>query len=455
MCLRRIAATPRPRRGCVSDEARRRRGGDADASPTKRGGDADVWSSASRYLSANGGMANAWTADEETCYYFNVNADALDGAVDRLAQFFIAPTLDRDAVEREVRAVDSEYRMALQDDAWRLHSVLKATADRAHPFSRFSTGTRDTLLTEAGGVDALLGELRGWNRRRYVAPAMRLAVVGRESLDALEKLVTAPGRFGDVPAGDRDVTTLAPAWSTGETSARVKVAPVRELRSVQLMFALPSKETLRAHGVDGANPEVLVSHVLGHEGEASLHSLLRERGWIDALQCGSAVSNSGGQLFELAVDLTEAGDERCEDVIDLCFEWMGVAKRGAEAQWARLNEELRLLGETRFDFSEKRGAADTAADVADALWDHPISPLAGPLVGGYDPKATRAVLDALTPENCLVFDVARRRRNLEIRGGGFLLSFQRRSKRVAVDATSASPRTSRRYERLIGPTSRG
>ena len=61
-----------------------------------------------------------------------------------------------------------------------------------------------------------------------------------------------------------------------------------------------------------------------------------------------------------------AGDEHSEEVIDLCFAWMGLARRGTEADWDRGNAELKALGETRFDFSEKRGAADTAADRAAA-----------------------------------------------------------------------------------------
>lgn len=360
-----------------------------------------------KYLSSNGGGCNAYTADDTTCYYFNVNADQLDGALDRLAQFFVAPTLEKDAVEREVKAVDSEYRMALQDDGWRLHSVLKATAVQDHPFARFSTGSEDTLLKEAGGIDGLHAELKEWNRANYVSANMRLAVVGRESLEVLEALVTAPGRFGAVPSGTMPVKALGPAWTSKETSQRVRVAPVRDLRSLQLLFPMPPRAQLRTGSGDvKPNPEVLVSHLLGHEGRDTLHSKLRDLGWVDSLVCGSAVANDGGQLFELAVDLTDAGDAHCEEVLDLLWSWIGVIQRASAHELETANQELADLGTVRFDFSEKGGAADTASNLADALWEHPRSPIAGPaLVGPYDPQATQVVLDALKPENCVVFDV--------------------------------------------------
>ncbi|KAH8049891.1 M16 peptidase-like protein [Aureococcus anophagefferens] len=294
------------------------------------------------YLNAHGGGSNAWTADEETCYYLNVNAGALDGALDRLAQFFVDPLLSLDCVEREVKAVDSEYAMALQDDGWRMLSVLKATANGAHP----------------------------------------------ESLDELEKLVAGDGRFGAIPssgAGRAKAPRVTPWAAESEEVPRVvKVVPVRDWRSLQLLWPLPARSTLHERG---ATPELFVSHLLGHEGEESLHALLRDRGWVDALSCGTAAKFDDAQLFELSVDLTELGEARVDDVLDLIWAWVGTVRRST----------------ARF-FAEKR-SADTASDLADALWDHPTQPLSGPsLAGTFDEEAVRVVLDALTPENSVVFD---------------------------------------------------
>ena len=56
----------------------------------------------------HGGHTNAYTASEDTNYHFECNWEALEGALDRFAQFFIAPLISEDGVEREVNAVDSE-----------------------------------------------------------------------------------------------------------------------------------------------------------------------------------------------------------------------------------------------------------------------------------------------------------------------------------------------------------
>lgn len=44
----------------------------------------------------------------------------LQGALDRFAQFFLAPLFTESATEREVNAVDSENTNYQKDDNWRL-----------------------------------------------------------------------------------------------------------------------------------------------------------------------------------------------------------------------------------------------------------------------------------------------------------------------------------------------
>ncbi|KAJ1940746.1 metalloprotease, partial [Kickxella alabastrina] len=73
----------------------------------------------SSYLSAHGGSSNAYTDLEDTCYYFDVTYDALEGALDRFSQFFIDPLFAPDCTDREVKAVDSEHKKNIQSDMWR------------------------------------------------------------------------------------------------------------------------------------------------------------------------------------------------------------------------------------------------------------------------------------------------------------------------------------------------
>ena len=85
---------------------------------------------------------------------------------------------------------------------------------------------------------------------------MKLAVVGRESLDVLADWVRA--RFSAVPRreiGPQRITL--PLYREGLLPARLDVEPIRELRTISLSFAIPP---LRPHY--RAHPLALVSHLL-------------------------------------------------------------------------------------------------------------------------------------------------------------------------------------------------
>lgn len=65
---------------------------------------------------------------EYTNYHFDVKPNALYGALDRFAQFFIDPLCKADALEREVMAVDNEF----SGEQSQRHSLLHERESACH-----------------------------------------------------------------------------------------------------------------------------------------------------------------------------------------------------------------------------------------------------------------------------------------------------------------------------------
>ena len=97
------------------------------------------------FLARHGGSSNAYTSGDHTNYFFDVQPEAFDEALDRFAQFFIAPLLDPAYVGREKKAVHSEYQLQLKDDGWRGFAVQKKSMNPKHPGTRFNIGSLETL----------------------------------------------------------------------------------------------------------------------------------------------------------------------------------------------------------------------------------------------------------------------------------------------------------------------
>ncbi len=96
------------------------------------------------YISQHGGTNNAWTGTEHTCFFFDVTPSAFENALDRFSQFFTAPLFNEEALDKERQAVDSEYKLKLNDDSRRLYQVNKEVINPEHPFSKFSVGNLNT-----------------------------------------------------------------------------------------------------------------------------------------------------------------------------------------------------------------------------------------------------------------------------------------------------------------------
>ncbi|KAJ3324178.1 Insulinase (Peptidase M16) [Blyttiomyces sp. JEL0837] len=139
-----------------------------------------------------GGYSNAFTAAENTNYYFEVSSEgkAFEGALDRFAQFFISPLFLESCTERELKAVDSEHKKNLQDDTWRLQQLEQDLSNPGHPYSKFGTGNWETLHETPlkNGIN-IRDKLIDFHRKYYSANIMKLVVLGKESLDTLSEWV--------------------------------------------------------------------------------------------------------------------------------------------------------------------------------------------------------------------------------------------------------------------------
>lgn len=74
----------------------------------------------SKFLTANGGQKNAATSEDSTYYFFDIKNEKFSEALDIFSQFFKEPLFTESATEREMNAVDSEFRKNLSDESRRI-----------------------------------------------------------------------------------------------------------------------------------------------------------------------------------------------------------------------------------------------------------------------------------------------------------------------------------------------
>ncbi|MEK9766487.1 MAG: insulinase family protein, partial [Thalassolituus sp.] len=136
-----------------------------------------------QFIRQSGGAHNAFTSYAQTTYFFDVDNEQLNGALDRFAPFFISPTFNEAYVDREKNAVHAEYSSNLKEDGRRIFSAQKMAMNPEFPFARFSTGNLDTLSDRADSK--IRDELIEFYQTHYSSDRMALVIAGDYELDQL------------------------------------------------------------------------------------------------------------------------------------------------------------------------------------------------------------------------------------------------------------------------------
>lgn len=347
-----------------------------------------------QFLASHGGNHNAYTADRNTNYFFDVDKDFLEPALDRFAQFFIAPLFTEKYVGNERQVVHSEYQSKLGSDGWRIHSAQREAMNPAHPAARFSVGSDETLADRPD--DPVRADLIAFYRQHYSANLMTLVVLGKQPLAQLRSWVEA--KFSAIPnTGAEPLEVDVPLFDPGRLPARLDVTTLQDEQRLTLTFPLPPVQAYFR-----SKPLSYLSNLLGHEGEGSLLALLKHKGWADSLWAGPSMSTDSEAAMTVSIGLTRSGLDRIDDIVDLVFRELRLIDRDGIDQW-RYHEQSRLA-EIDFRFQERSEPLSYVRSLAAALQDYPSREvLRGPyLMSDYDPQLIRRFLERMTPDNMLV-----------------------------------------------------
>ncbi|KAJ2491494.1 metalloprotease [Coemansia sp. RSA 2050] len=363
------------------------------------------------YLAKHSGRSNAYTSFTETNYYFSVFNGVLENTLDRFAQFFISPLLNADCIDRELRAVDSEYKGNLQADCRRIHQLSAMTSNPLHPYSGFSVGNIETLkgAAEKLGLD-LREELMKFYQKYYSADIMRLVVVGNHSLDVLSEWVTS--KFSSIASkGNTKPTFESHPVSKAELGKLIHLKTVREMYLLRLQFSLPELKSIYRE-----SPFTYIDALLNHRGPGSISSALRKSGWATSINAGSSgMYYDGFGTYEIVVDATPEGLVNYEAIVGTIFGYLKMLAESGPQEW--LYQELSLINKAKFDFKDKEDVEDYATRLSSWGHNHYVPPQHilshHSLLRVYDADLISKCLRYLNPSNYRLFIGAQEHKAVE------------------------------------------
>jgi len=205
-----------------------------------------------------GGVLNAFTSREYSCYYAKVLARKLHLAIDLLSDIVLNSIFDLDEIEKERRVLLQEIHMLEDTPDDLVHDLFSQTFWEGHPLGRSIIGTAETV----GNIsrDSLLAFMH----ERYCGNNILICAAGDLEHDEIVESIN--GAFRQVAAGSRP-----PLCSLPQYRHRVRTVD-KNLEQVHLCLgtrALPQNHPNRFESY-------LLNAILGGSMSSRLFQKIRE-----------------------------------------------------------------------------------------------------------------------------------------------------------------------------------
>ncbi|CAK87408.1 unnamed protein product (macronuclear) [Paramecium tetraurelia] len=343
------------------------------------------------FIQLNSGSYNASTWLQRTKYHFSIQNDAFVGGLDRFAQFFICPLFDSSCIEREMNAVESEFNLSLADDQSRLWEIFVQQSDPESTFNRFGCGNLLTL-----NKPDIRDQLLAFYDKYYCSSLMKLVVYTDKSIQEVGQIVH--DIFSLVPNKGRNKPLHLDNPFRGQFP-KVDVVGIKQEDYLFLNFVIPNYEDKYL-----GQPESYITHVLGHEGQNSLASFLKDEGLVTELIVGSQRLNDKVSEIYLEIVLTEEGFQSYEKVIAFVFKQIEkIKEKGVKKE---IFDELAQIKHLEFKFKENTSSVlEYIEKLSENMHKYPKNHI---IYGEYayekyDPQSINEILKYLNPNNMIIF----------------------------------------------------
>jgi predicted Zn-dependent peptidase len=241
-----------------------------------------------RSIESKGGAFNAFTSEENVCYYIKILSNRLPLAAEVLADMVLNPALKKEDIEKEKRVIFEEIRMYLDLPMHYVHDLLDSLIWPNHPLGLPLVGTYETVKK-----------------------------ITRKDLLAQRGQFYAPNNMTAVACGDIDHENLVKIMKgLFDREKFVKQAPISKppscAKGVSLKFMHKDTEQthlcLGARGISSNSPQryalSLLSIILGGNMSSRLFNEIREKRSL-AYEIGTslkAYSDTGSFFIHAGID---------------------------------------------------------------------------------------------------------------------------------------------------------
>ena len=342
------------------------------------------------FISNNGGSTNAWTDLNTTVFYHSVNKEKFVESLDIFAQFFIEPLILKKYVEKEINIVDSEFKKNFNNDGRKELQICRFLAREDTVYHKFGTGNLNTLKK-----NSIFDELKNFHSEHYSANLMNLVIYHFDEIENYKNEIISI--FQKIPNKNKnsiDFTKIPFPYRKENLSKLLK------FKSTKIEKRLKLKWYLDPQNIHYKNPPLsILTFLIGHESEGSLHSLLNYKNLINGLIAGKSTYKNYFSIFYIDMQLTPKGFKNIDQIIQIIGLYLEKLRK--EGIPKRIFEEIKKTKKLNFDFQIKSRGLHKCKNIARNVGNYPIS-LCNKvffLMENYTPELYMKLLDKIKSDN--------------------------------------------------------
>lgn len=348
------------------------------------------------FLKKHGGHTNAYTSNNTTNYYYDVKSKYLPESLDIFSQFFINPLFKKDTVQKEIEAVNSEHSKNLQSMIWRFLRIMKELADKDHPYSKFGTGNRDTLMK-----DDIRDKLIEFYNKYYSSSDMSLVISTNVPFNDVLKMVTKMfNKISDKNKDNHKDIGLPFNFSKKDNIMCQKLVytdSVDDNDRLYLVYEIPNIDKYFMF-----KPIEYINIMIDHKSRYSLSDILKSDDLCDSISFQIYDTDPYSYMIGIYVDLTDKGYNNITYVIDIINDYIDNIRNKPPLNY--VFDDLKQINKILFNTLDKINSSDYVTEINADIFIYPIKYIlySQYYYKSFNYKLIKNIINKLSRDNCII-----------------------------------------------------
>ncbi|EGR29110.1 insulinase family, putative [Ichthyophthirius multifiliis] len=258
-----------------------------------------------KILSRNGGLSNAFTTNDHTNYFFKTKTSSLEECLKVFANMFISPIFNDEVIQKEIKVIENEYQLNLNQDEFKINKLLTLLSDQKSPFSRFSLGNQNSLQS----INNLQERLKEFQTKYYVGNLMKLVIYSNEDLEKLQQYTQIFAQIKDQPQNSQKPDFSIYGKPLKDLGKLIKLKLNSENTHLYLIYQLNiDKKAFKKRALE------FLTYFLENRTEGSLYYELKEK--ITDINTQILLQESKYVLFQITFVLKKQQIQKYNEIIN-------------------------------------------------------------------------------------------------------------------------------------------